>query len=142
MKNMFVYSSDSFNVGYDQKQLVLTCAKRLDFEEFKEGLVSALLFAENYNVKRWLFDVRNIGSLSEEEETWLQSYMFPQIMVTLGTKNYIAVVLSEKCYSALLLQAGKYGLRSYNSFIIMNTFSDTETALSWLKQEKLIAVNG
>ncbi|GAB3196366.1 hypothetical protein ABID22_002947 [Pontibacter aydingkolensis] len=134
---MLIYNSDSFKAEFDQEQgwLHFTCSKRLQFIEFKEGMKQALACAEENKVKRWLLDAREIGCLNEEEETWLQSCMFPKIMSSLGTNNYVAVVLSERCYHALLMEAGRFGLKSYNSFIIMNTFCEPEDALSWLDKE-------
>ena len=141
---MLIYHSSSFDVRYDQEQghLLLTCYSRLQSNEFREGLVSALTYAKESVAKRWLLNFQRIGCMSEEEETWLQCYLFPLIMSTLGTNNYMAVVLSEKCYEALLLEAGKYGLKSYNSFIIMNTFCNTADALAWLEKEKNAVVAG
>ncbi|WP_246000407.1 hypothetical protein [Pontibacter diazotrophicus] len=89
-------------------------------------------FASDYHVKQWLLDYRAIGALSEEEETWLHTHLYPRIMMTMGTDNYVAIVLSDKCYQALLSEAGLYGLQSFNSFIIMNTFSQTSDAVAWL----------
>lgn len=140
---MMIYYSDSFEVKYDHQQgiLMLSCSRRLQSEHFKEGVVRALRFAAASDVKRWLLDTREIGCLNEEEESWLQSCLFPQMMSSLGTDNYIAVVLSERCYKALLLKAGKVGLKSYNSFIILNTFYELKEARAWLKNETLAVTN-
>ncbi|WP_245539609.1 hypothetical protein [Pontibacter roseus] len=92
----------------------------------------ALEYARRHRVKQWLLDVRQIGELSEEEETWVQLQLFPQIMMYLGADNYIAVVLSERCYAQRVNESGLLGLKSYNSFIIMNTFCHLEDAVAWL----------
>lgn len=139
---MNIYNSTSFCVGYDQGHLLLKCSKRLQTDDFKEGLKRALFYAGKNNVKCWLLDVRAIGCLNEEEETWLQTHLYPQIMATLGINNFVAVVLSEKCYSSLLLEAGSYGLKSYNSFIIMNTFYTPEAGLNWLEEAVCVAAVG
>src|SRR5690606_36222945 len=111
---MLIYNTESFSVKYDSQQnwLHLYCSEKLHAGKFKEGLVSALDYAEQKQLKRWLLDFRVIGSLDEQEEVWLQGYFYPLLMGALGTNNFVAVVVSEKCYDALLLEAGKFGLRS------------------------------
>ncbi|MFD2515497.1 hypothetical protein ACFSRY_16610 [Pontibacter locisalis] len=136
---MKVYSSNFLEVDYhaDHGWLCLRCFGKLESKEFRESLEKALEFAEENQVKQWLLDFREIGSLDENEDAWLQSYLFPKIMMRLGTSNYIAIVLSEKCYEVLLKEAGKFGLKSYNSFIIINTFYNLDEASRWLKKHRI-----
>lgn len=131
---MEVYSTSSLTVGFDETQgrLYLQCYKYFNSREFRESLLAALQFAEEYHVKQWLLDYRAIGALDEEEETWLHTHLFPRLMMTMGTDNYVAIVLSERCYQTLLNEAGLFGLQSFNSFIIMNTFSTPADAIAWL----------
>ncbi|MFD2245171.1 hypothetical protein [Pontibacter ruber] len=130
---MEVYKTDSFEVDYDpQERLFLQCHAMPDSQEFRRGLLVALEFAKSHQVKQWLLDFREIGELNEQEETWIQVQLFPQIMMSLGMDNYMAVVVSEKCYDYLLKEAGLLGLKSYNSFIIINYFFDLAEASAWL----------
>lgn len=131
---MSVYSTDSLKVEYiaAEHRLYLSCNGNFNSTEFRDSLLTSLHFAEANGVKQWLLDYREIGALNETDETWLQSRLFPKIMMTMGTGNYVAVVLSEKCYQSLLNEAGLFGLQSYNSFIIMNTFSNPADAAAWL----------
>ncbi|MDX5417924.1 MAG: hypothetical protein LPK09_01820 [Hymenobacteraceae bacterium] len=78
-------------------------------------------------------DLREIGKLSEAEETWVQVQLFPQIMMHLGMDNYVAVVMDERCYANIVNESGLLGLKSYNSFIIINTFYQMEDAVTWLE---------
>lgn len=136
---MEVYSTNSLEVVYDEAQdrLYLECKCFFSSKEFRESLFSALQFAEEHYVKQWLLDYRSIGALNEEEETWLHTHLFPRIMMTMGTDNHVAIVLSERCYQTLLNEAGLLGLQSYNSFIILNTFSNTSDAVGWLSSNVL-----
>lgn len=129
-----MHSTKSLEVVFDeaQRRLQLICDGDFSSGEFRDILLSALHFAEEHHIKQWLLDCSAIGSLNEEAETWLDNHLFPRIMMTMGTENYIAIVLSEKCYQALLKEAGVYGLQSYNSYIIINTFSRTDEAIAWL----------
>lgn len=136
---MEVYNSGSLEVGFDvdQEWLYLKCLDQPHSNEFRDSLEKALGYAEEHQVKQWLLDFREIGSLNEDEDSWLQSYLFPKIMMRLGTGNYIGIVLSEKCYNALLSEAGKFGLKSYNSFIRINTFCVVQQAAKWLKKHTI-----
>ncbi|MBC5991385.1 hypothetical protein [Pontibacter cellulosilyticus] len=142
-ENMFIYFSDSMQVSCDRGKglLVLTCLKRLRADEFKEGMVRALWYAEKYNIKRWLFDIKLIGALNEEEEAWLQNCLYPKMMSSLGADNYIAFLLSESCYKQLLFEAGETGLKTYNSFIILSMFDTTAKALEWLAMDSVATAN-
>lgn len=129
---MELYTSDTCVVGYEADRLELQCNRALASEEFREGMLRALRFARERSVKLWLLDLRNIGQLSEEEETWVQVQLFPQIMMHLGTGNHVAVVVDERCYQDMVSESGLLGLKSYNSFIIINTFCDKQQAIDWL----------
>lgn len=131
---MEVYSTNSLDVKFDEARgrLYLQCYGNFNGREFRESLSTAFQFAAEHHVKQWLLDYRAIGALDEEEETWLQTHLFPRIMMTMGTENFVAIVLSEKCYQTLLNEAGLFGLQSFNSFIIMNTFSHPDDAVAWL----------
>jgi hypothetical protein len=135
---MEVYRKNSIAIehGVAEGRLVLRCLHALDSEEFREGLLKALQYARQFHIKQWLLDLREIGKLSEEEETWVQVQLFPQIMMHLGTDNYVAVVVDEGCYESMVVESGLLGLKSYNSFIILNTFSNVEDATAWLDGER------
>lgn len=131
---MKVFGTISMEVLYDeaQKRLQLECSRNFPSKDFRDSLLVALRFAEEHHVKQWLLDYTAIGTLNEKEEKWLHTHLFPRIMMTMGTGNYVAIVLSEKCYQALLREAGVLGLQSYNAYIIINTFSHPDHAVAWL----------
>ena len=136
---MEVYSTLSVEVKFDEAggRLHLVCSRNFNALEFRKSLLAALRFAEAHRVKQWLLDYTAIGTLDDAEENWLHTHLFPRIMMTMGTDNHVAVVLSETCYQALLNEAGLFGLQSYNSFIIINTFCDAERATAWLNGSAL-----
>ncbi|GAA4436094.1 hypothetical protein GCM10023188_28760 [Pontibacter saemangeumensis] len=136
---MKTYSTGSWEVRFDaaQSRLHLACSGSFRSEDFRESLLVALDCAEEHHVKQWLIDYTAIGNLDEAEENWLHNHLFPRIMMTMGTGNYVAVILSERCYQTLLSEAGLFGLQSYNSFIIINTFSSTELAVAWLNDSAI-----
>ncbi|PRY12376.1 hypothetical protein CLV24_108120 [Pontibacter ummariensis] len=140
---MPVIRSNAFAVEFDgvRGQLCLSCWDTPASEELQEGLEKALLYAEKNRVKHWLFDFRAIGTLCEEQEAWLQANFFSRMMKTMGAGNFVATVLSSECYQELLEEAGKAGLRSYNSFIIIHTFCDPVQARDWLNRSVLEPVS-
>lgn len=137
--NMMLYATSSLEItcNCEERRLYLRCLTALSSAEFRQGLKQALFFAEEHQIKQWLLDLHTIGTLDEEEEIWLHQYIFPRIMMNLGTENYVAMVLSEKCYLTLLHEAGKFGLQSYNEFIIINSFFDVDGAVRWLDKHRL-----
>ncbi|PKV75762.1 hypothetical protein [Pontibacter ramchanderi] len=129
---MEFYKSETCEVGFVADRLELRYNRNLRSEDFRGGLLKALERAREHQIKLWLFDLRNIGRLSDEEETWLQVQIFPQIMMYLGTGNHVALVVDERCYDDMIKESGLLGLKSYNSFIIINTFCDLQHAIDWL----------
>ena len=129
-----LFKSRNFTVDLpDSRQWIsVKCEAMPDFKEFKEGLMNALDYVRTERINFWLFDLRTIDELGEDEETWLQVQFFPQLMM-LGQENYIALVVSEICYDRMLQEVGAYGLKSYNSFIIIDTFCHVPEAEAWLR---------
>ena len=120
---MMLYSSETLvvEVPADKDWVCVVCTAACNYSSFKAGMLEALAYVKQHGIDSWLLDFRCIDHLGEEEETWLQVQLFPQLIM-LGHEHYFAVVVSEKCYNNLLQEVGAYGLRSYNSFIIINTF--------------------
>lgn len=139
---MVLYKSDFFSVGLpDGKNWIyVDCKAMPDLEDFKTGLMKALEYVKQHHVNAWLFDLRAIDALSEEEETWCQVQFFPQLMM-LGQENYIALVVSEVCYNRMVQEVGAYGLKSYNSFIIIDTFNSMGDAELWLRSHQVDSVS-
>jgi hypothetical protein len=133
---MQLYKSDTCVVDFGDNRLVFQCRGKMKPEQFREALMKALRFARDHHIKQWLLDLREIGKLSEEEEAWVQVQLFPQIMMHLGTDNYLAVVVDERCYADMVSESGLLGLRSYNSFIVINTFSQLPEAIAWLDNQQ------
>lgn len=133
---MEIFSTDFLRVRVDQegKRICVTCHKPFNSADFRQGLLLALRHATTNGVKQWLLDFRAIGELSEEEDTWIQVQLFPQLMISLGYDNYMAIVVEEGCYTRLLHEFGRLGLKSYNSYIVINTFWEIEQAQLWLDQ--------
>ncbi|RIJ41860.1 hypothetical protein [Pontibacter oryzae] len=131
---MKLYKAGTFEVNYNNAHSILTlkCNTDLNVVEFREGVLAALRYAEAFVVKQWVFDFSQIGKLNEKEQVWLGNYLFPRLMMSLGSENYVAMVLSEECYRELLNDSGKDGLHSYNSFILLNTFCVATDAENWL----------
>ena len=133
---MLVFKSDSFVVKCETEQLHLVCSKKLESDEFKNGLINALNYAQEFEVKHWLFDLRETECLEEEEVKCVFEYFLPKLMTSLGTDNFVSLLLSDMCYQKLLSKVGNSDMRSYNSFIKMNAFCDFEEAVTWLNSQK------
>lgn len=131
---MTVYNSDSLVITLhpDSKQIWVECLASLDSEGFKKGLLNALELAKAHDVRQWLIDARKIGELSDAEESWVQINFFPQLMNDKST-CCMAMVISNNCYDRMLQENGWFGLKSYNTFIKINTFYNVQDAENWLQ---------
>lgn len=131
--NMTVYKTNSLviTLNPESKQIWIECLESLDTESFKTGLLKALDLAKLHGVRQWLIDARRIGELSDAEECWVQINFFPQLMDS-ETTCYMAMVISNNCYDRMLQENGWFGLKSYNTFIKINTFYSLQDAENWL----------
>ncbi|TPE46022.1 hypothetical protein [Pontibacter mangrovi] len=134
---MEVFKAASLEVRAENEnsRLRLRCFNKHNPDEFKTGLMEALAYAEKHRIKHWLLDLREIGELEDEEEAWLQRYLFPCMIQKMKDGNYIAMVLSKLCYYRLLERAGKLGLESYNEMIVLKVFFELHKAQKWLNSK-------
>lgn len=130
---MTVYKNNSLQINLcsDKGQISVECLASVDSEEFKNGLVRALELAKQNHVRQWLIDARRIGELPEADESWINTDFFPQLMDKNST-CFIAMVISDACYIRMIQKNGWFGLKSYNSFIKINTFYNMQDAENWL----------
>ncbi|WP_242919523.1 hypothetical protein [Pontibacter liquoris] len=135
---MMVSKTKTSEVIFDatQVRLELQCSQSLDSADFRQVLLDALQFAGEHDIKHWLLDLREIGELTEEDETWVFTQLFPRIMITLGSENYLAILLSQSCYNRLLMEVGQQGLCSFNSFVILHNFYQLNEANAWLNSQR------
>jgi len=131
---MTVHNTNTLDITLspDADQITIACKERLDSEDFKCGLLKSLQLAKANGVRQWLIDARRIGELSETDEEWVQTAFFPQLMQEDST-CYIAMVIAPNCYDRMLQENGWFGLKSYNSFIKINTFYNLQDADNWLR---------
>ncbi|MBC5773220.1 hypothetical protein H8S95_04020 [Pontibacter sp. KCTC 32443] len=139
---MILYNSEALSISLPvgNEWVCVECTKQPGYLNFKAGLMKALEYIRTNHINSWLFDFREIGELGEKEETWLQVQFFPQLMM-LGQENYFAILVSESCYNRMLQEAGAYGLKSYNSFIIIDTFYQKKDAEDWLRSHTVSPQN-
>ncbi|MFD1188716.1 hypothetical protein [Pontibacter rugosus] len=107
-------------------------------EELKAELLTALMYAYDKSIKHWLLDLTQTNALEDSEEAWLYGFLVPEMMMRLGSDNYLAIVLSESCFTDLLHRLGESGLRSYNSFVSINFFCEYRLAHAWLRDRLLL----
>ncbi len=131
---MLIYQSDIIRVHYQEakKQIELTCTGNINSKDLKTCYRKALSFAKKNKVKHWLFDFSGHYQLSEEDQKWLDTSFFPNLMIALGPDNYIGMVVPKLTYKRMLEESGFVGLQTYNSFIKMNTFCSSPKATRWL----------
>ncbi|RAU81936.1 hypothetical protein [Pontibacter arcticus] len=132
------YNAESIEVtcNTEQKRIFIRIISAFTTDDFKRSLLQALECAKANHIKEWLLDFKAIGKLEEEEEAWIYSTFFPQLMIQLGSDNFMAMLLSESCYQHLLAEVGKLGLMSCNTFIKFNNFCEEQEALAWLDAAK------
>lgn len=130
---MTVYKTTSLHITLhpNSNQIWIECLETMDSADLKKGLQKALELAETNEVRQWLIDARRIGELSETDEGWVQTNFFPHLMDENST-CYIAMVVATNCYDRMLQENGWFGLKSYNSFIQINTFYNLLDAENWL----------
>lgn len=134
---MVIYHSQILSVSYvpDNNLLHLTCTGSVTSRDLKSCYRRALVFAKRNQVKHWLFDFSRHYNLSENDNKWLGTSFFPNLMIALGPENYIGMVVPKLTYRKMYQEVGQAGMRTYNNFIIMNTFCSSPKATRWLLKQ-------
>ncbi|HEY9048824.1 MAG TPA: ATP-binding protein [Ohtaekwangia sp.] len=124
------YSSDAAQVYYDADVdvMVMHWKRSASSEEFREIFTKVLNSLQVYNSPAWISDIRNRGTISDEDHAWLRTHILNEA-IRVGLKRTALIVREEQSpeYSddeeKICLMAG----------VEIRSFTSIEEALIWVR---------
>jgi len=100
-----------------------------DSDQLKEGLNNGLVCLKAQKAYKWIGDVRKMGAIYEEDQTWSNTVWFPSALQA-GIR-YMAVLVSKDVFNLLTVEEIMNKVESLN--FESRYFDDVESAKEWLK---------
>ena len=132
---MRVFNLNNISTSHNSEKniLHLQLNGQIPHHKIVKAFSDVLRFAYKRKIKKWILDLSRIEPLSEKSESWFNTNLYPNMMIRFGPKNYIGFVLPQEEYNRRLNESGLQGLQSYNSYIIINTFTSSDQAFKWIE---------
>ncbi len=127
---MSYYESDALTIEWDPT----TNAVVMDWHDFakgdhyRDGLEKGLELVEQKQAENWLADLRDLGTVTQEDQQWTQEEWHPRAFET--SLSNIAVLQPESVVANMSVEnlVQEFGSNDNKSRI----FSDRDKADSWL----------
>lgn len=136
---MVIYTTPFVDVEFvaDVEFLLIKWKDKPDTQEFINTYSRILLYAMGkYNTNLFCTDLTKIGSLKNEQESWLNMEYYQQVYRGLDADIYAAVVFSEDHFKAMITNYRATETESLHSFIHFNYFTELKEASDWLASIK------
>jgi hypothetical protein len=127
------YDEDYLTAQYDDTldAVVMEWHDFAQGEAFRNGLNAGLELVEKENAENWLADLREMGTVAEDDQEWSNNDWFPRALET--TLSYMAIVQPESVIANIsvenIMQEGGGGdLKTHY-------FDDYAEATQWLRDQ-------
>ncbi len=136
---MVVFASPYSELFYDGDKEILqvTWKKRPTNSAFTEMYLQGLAFVkEQTPVNLYCIDLTAIGPLNRDQEDWLSTEFYPNLLATLNTKVFVAVVFTDVHFNAIITNYTATEPAETHEQLLFNYFTDREEANHWLESVK------
>lgn len=97
--------------------------------ELAEALNKALEVVETHHITNWLGDVRHMGAISPDDQTWINHEWFPKLLAA-GIRK-MAVIVGDDIFNQMSVETIMSRVDSIG--FTSQYFPDTAPASLWLK---------
>lgn len=113
--------------------LTITWKAKPDTAQFKDVYWRVLQFVKTHRKTCfYCTDISMIGPLTSDQEAWLNKEYYPQVLNSIQSVIYAAVVFSEAHFNALISNYVAGRILPIHDFIHFNYFTDPAEAMDWL----------
>lgn len=136
---MLIYSTPCARVEYKEEGniLLIKWNQKPDSDQFKNVYSRVLELAEKeYPTTLFCTDMSACGSLSTEQECWLNEEYYLQVYNSLKDNIYAAILFSEDHFKAIISNYKELEADSLHAFMHFNYFTKTNEAFQWLSSIK------
>jgi hypothetical protein len=124
----------------DMEILFLRWSQQVGSALLRASYQQALAFAEELNVRLWLFDLRGRGGATPEDEAWILKEFFPMAEQRLGHGNYVGYLLTPNHYAHVKEHVGLDILADFSESTKIRVFMSEAEAINWLSDFKPVNV--
>ncbi|GAB7017845.1 hypothetical protein [Halostagnicola bangensis] len=130
---MSYYESDALTIEWESTidAVVMDWHNFAKGDQYREGLEKGLELVEEKRAENWLADLRDLGTVTQEDQEWTQEEWHPRAFET--SLSTIAVIQPESVVANMSVEnlVQEFGSNENKSRI----FSDRAEAESWLKNQ-------
>ncbi|MDJ1430561.1 hypothetical protein [Halostagnicola sp. A-GB9-2] len=130
---MSYYESDALTIEWESTidAVVMDWHNFAKGDQYREGLEKGLELVEEKRAENWLADLRDLGTVTQEDQEWTQEEWHPRAFET--SLSTIAVIQPESVVANMSVEnlVQEFGSNENKSRI----FSDRDEAESWLKNQ-------
>lgn len=130
---MSYYDEPHLEVRYDSTvdAVVMEWKRFAKGDDFRDGLDTGLELVERKRAKNWLADLREMGTVAEEDQEWSNDEWFPRALQTCLHSMAIVKpedVVANMSVENIMQEVGDEGL-------ITHHFDNREKAREWLQDQ-------
>ncbi|WP_436936284.1 STAS/SEC14 domain-containing protein [Halovenus marina] len=131
---MAYYNEDHLKVRYEE-DLDAVMMKWKSFaqgDEFRDGLDTGLELVQNKKAKNWLADLREMGTINEDDQEWSNTDWFPRALETSLTNMAIVQpesVVANMSVENIMEEVGDGDLTTHY-------FDNRSEAKQWLRDQR------
>lgn len=126
------YESDFLTIEWDEtiEAVLMNWTGYAESDDYREGLNEGLALVRQHSAENWLADLRELKTVSQEDQEWTQAEWHPRAFET-SLANMAIVqpesVVAEMSVEDLVQELGEQ--------ITMQIFDNREDARAWLDEQ-------
>ncbi len=132
---------ENLDISYDadNEVLVVNWEGEINSECIRNGYTLLMKRVQLLRPRKILLDFHNRLSIRRRDQRWVFSYVFPNILSTVGDNVFLAIVLPVELYHGLVTDINGDELMNGNDFLIIHHALYRAEAIRWLNDMEAIA---
>ena len=121
----------TIEIEQEKDLLVLTWHGFANSEEFREGHTHALALSRQYNVHRWISNMKDMKAIRQADQDWCVNEWLPQFLA-LNIKKW-AIIIADDMFNQMAMSSMMGKMRPRLTHPI-EYFQDLNTAKNWAER--------
>ena len=121
----------TIEIEQDKGLLILTWHGFANSEEFREARTKAITLSRQYNITRWISNMKDMKAIRQADQDWSVNEWLPQFL-TLNIKKW-ALIIADDMFNQMAMSSmmGKMRTKLTNP---VEYFQDLNTAKNWVER--------
>ena len=122
----------TIEIEQDKSLLVLTWHGFANSEEFRNARSSAISLSRQYNVHRWVSNMKDMKAIRQADQDWTVNEWLPQFL-TLHLKKW-AIIISDDMFNQMAMSSMMSKMRVHLTHPV-EYFQYLNTAKNWVERD-------